>query len=177
MTPERWKRIEKLYEAAIALSPDERAALLATACSDDASVRLEVEALLSEPITEEGFLARPALANAAAQMVSDLAADANVGRTIGGYVLQRLLGAGGMGVVYGARDLKLGRDVAIKILPRAFTSNEHRLARFEREARMLAALNHPNICSIYGLDEANGIRFLILELVDGDTLANVVKSS
>ena len=76
------------------------------------------------------------------------------GRSLGGYHLQSLLGAGGMGEVYRARDAKLGRDVAIKILPRAFTSHPDRLARFEREARMLAALNHPNICAIYGFEEA-----------------------
>ena len=92
------------------------------------------------------------------------------GHTLGGYHLQALLGAGGMGEVYRARDAKLGRDVAIKILPRAVTSDPDRLARFEREARMLAALNHPNICAIYGLEEADGLRFLILELVDGETL-------
>ena len=92
------------------------------------------------------------------------------GQSIGGYRLDALLGAGGMGEVYQAHDPKLGRDVAIKILPRAFTSNPDRLARFEREARMLAALNHPNICAIYGFEEANGIRFLILELVEGETL-------
>ena len=93
------------------------------------------------------------------------------GRTLGGYHLRALVGAGGMGEVYRAHDTKLGRDVAIKILPRAFTSDPDRLARFEREARMLAALNHPNICAIYGLEEADGIRFLILELVEGETLA------
>ena len=76
-----------------------------------------------------------------------------------------------MGEVYRAHDTKLGRDVAIKILPRAFTSDPDRLARFEREARMLAALNHPNICAIYGLEEADGVRFLVLELVEGETLA------
>ena len=76
------------------------------------------------------------------------------GQSIGGYQLKALLGAGGMGEVYRSRDAKLGRDVAIKILPRAFTSHPDRLARFEREARMLAALNHPNICAIYGFEEA-----------------------
>ena len=104
-------------------------------------------------------------------VVSDVAPAAMTGRTLGGYHLQALLGAGGMGEVYRARDPKLGRDVAIKILPRAFTSDPDRLARFEREARMLAALNHPNICAIYGLEEADGVRFLILELVEGETLA------
>ena len=93
------------------------------------------------------------------------------GQSIGGYRLDALLGAGGMGEVYRSHDAKLGRDVAIKILPRAFTSHPDRLARFEREARMLAALNHPNICAIYGFEEADGVRFLVLELVEGDTLA------
>ena len=83
-----------------------------------------------------------------------------------------MLGAGGMGEVYRARDTKLGRDVAIKILPRAFTSDPDRLARFEREARMLAALNHPNIATIYGIEDADGVRALVLELVEGETLAD-----
>ena len=85
---------------------------------------------------------------------------------------EALLGVGGMGQVYQAHDPKLGRDVAIKILPPAFTSHPDRLARFEREARMLASLNHPNICGIYGIEESNSIRFLILELVEGKTLAD-----
>src|SRR5260221_13852253 len=96
------------------------------------------------------------------------------GHPLGGYRLQALLGAGGMGEVYRARDPKLGRDVAIKILPRAVTSDPDRLARFEREARMLGALNHPNVCAIYGFEEADGLRFLILELVDGETLAELL---
>ena len=76
-----------------------------------------------------------------------------------------------MGEVYRAHDPTLGRDVAIKVLPREFTSDANRLARFEREARMLAALNHPNICGIYAVEEVDGIRFLVLELVEGETLA------
>ena len=93
------------------------------------------------------------------------------GQSLGGYRLEALLGAGGMGEVYRSHDAKLGRDVAIKILPPAFTRHPDRLARFEREARMLAALNHPNICAIYGFEEADDVRFLVLELVEGDTLA------
>ena len=93
------------------------------------------------------------------------------GQSLGGYRLDALLGAGGMGEVYRSHDARLGRDVAIKILPPAFTRHPDRLARFEREARMLAALNHPNICAIYGVEEADGVRFLILELVEGGTLA------
>ena len=105
------------------------------------------------------------------RIASEVTPAAMSGHTLGGYHLQALLGAGGMGEVYRARDAKLGRDVAIKILPRAVTGDPDRLARFEREARMLAALNHPNICAIYGLEEADGLRFLVLELVDGETLA------
>ena len=93
------------------------------------------------------------------------------GRQLGVYQVQALIGAGGMGEVYRARDTKLERDVAMKFLPRAFMSDPERLARFEREARMLAALNHPNIGAIYGLERADGIQFLVLELVDGETLA------
>src|SRR5881398_1703618 len=92
------------------------------------------------------------------------------GTRLGVYEITDSLGAGGMGEVYRARDTKLGRDVAIKMLPRAVTSDPDRLARFEREAHILAALNHPNICAIYGLEEADGFRFLILELVNGETL-------
>ena len=108
----------------------------------------------------------------AAQLVSDPSSSRLTGRRLGVYQLQELLGAGGMGEVYRARDTKLGRDVAIKILPRAFTSDPERLARFEREARMLASLNHPNIGSIYGLEEADAVRALVLELVGGETLAD-----
>jgi Tol biopolymer transport system component len=93
------------------------------------------------------------------------------GARLGPYEILSPLGAGGMGEVYRARDTKLGRDVAIKILPRAFTADPERLARFEREARVLASLNHPNIGSIYGLEEGEGVRALVLELVEGETLA------
>ena len=96
------------------------------------------------------------------------------GQRLGVYQVQALIGAGGMGEVYRARDTKLERDVAVKFLPHAFTSDPERLARFEREARMLAALNHPNIGAIYGFEEAEGIRFLVLELVDGRTLADTL---
>jgi eukaryotic-like serine/threonine-protein kinase len=163
MTPERWKRTEDLYHAARARPPGERAAFLAEACLHDEAMQRDVESLLNEPASDDGFLAAPPL-SLPAHMVSEFV-PAMTGRTLGGYHLQRLLGAGGMGEVYLAHDPTLGRDVAIKILPRAFTSDPDRLARFEREARMLAALNHPNICAIYGLAEADGMRFLVLELV------------
>jgi eukaryotic-like serine/threonine-protein kinase len=94
------------------------------------------------------------------------------GRPVGGFLLAELLGVGGMGEVYRARDTKLGRDVAIKILPAAFAADPERMARFRREAQVLASLNHPNIAAIYGLEDIDGVRALILELVEGPTLAD-----
>ena len=108
----------------------------------------------------------------AAQMVSDIGESALTGKRLGVYHVHARIGAGGMGEVYRARDTKLGRDVAIKILPPHFTSDPERLARFEREARVLASLNHPHIGAIYGLEEADGVRALVLELVEGETLAD-----
>jgi serine/threonine-protein kinase len=105
-------------------------------------------------------------------MPPDPVASVLIGRRLGVYQVQARIGAGGMGEVYRARDTKLERDVAIKILPRAFTTDPDRLARFAREARVLASLNHPNIATIHGIEESDGIRALVLELVEGPTLAN-----
>ena len=98
-----------------------------------------------------------------------------LGTQLGHYEIVSPLGKGGMGEVWRARDSKLGREVAIKTLPEEFAQDEERLARFEREAKLLASLNHPNIAAIYGLEEDNGTRFLVLELVEGDTLADQLK--
>ena len=180
MKPEHWKRIEELFHEARGRPPADRATFLAQACSDDEVIWRKVEALLADSESDDGFLARPALAMPAL-LVMEPPHPTMIGRSLGGYHLQALLGAGGMGEVYRARDAKLQRDVAIKILPPAFTSNADRLARFEREAQMLAAVNHPNICAIYGLEETDGVRYLILELVEGETLAtklaNISKAS
>jgi serine/threonine protein kinase len=94
------------------------------------------------------------------------------GSRLGAYEVLGLLGAGGMGEVYRARDARLGRDVALKVLPELFALDSERLARFRREAQVLAALNHPHIAAIYGLEESNGVRALVLELVEGPTLAD-----
>jgi len=94
------------------------------------------------------------------------------GTRLGSYEIISAIGAGGMGEVYEARDTKLGRNVAIKVLPAAFVNDPERLGRFQREARMLAALNHPNIATIYGLEQSGGVHFLIMELVPGETLAD-----
>ena len=117
-----------------------------------------------------GFLKDQAVATVA-PMGRDNSATMLTGRRLGVYQVQALLGVGGMGEVYRAHDTRLRRDVAIKILPRAFTADRDRLARFEREARVLASLNHPHIGAIYGLEESKGVRALVLELVEGDTLA------
>ncbi len=93
------------------------------------------------------------------------------GTRLGSYEIFSAIGAGGMGEVYRARDTRLGRDVAIEVLPEKFAREDERLARFEREAKLLASLNHPNIASIYGLEESGGVKALVLELVEGPTLA------
>jgi len=94
-----------------------------------------------------------------------------IGKTLGSFEIISQLGKGGMGEVYRAKDSKLGRDVAIKVLPEEFAKDADRIARFQREAKLLASLNHPNIAAIYGLEESNGTHFLVLELVEGETLA------
>lgn len=99
-----------------------------------------------------------------------------VGKKLGVFEISTLLGVGGMGKVYRARDTKLGREVAIKVLPEEFANNRDRLARFQREARLLAALNHPNVAHIYDLEEADGVRFLVMELVEGETLADRISN-
>ena len=99
------------------------------------------------------------------------------GTRLGSYEIVSPLGAGGMGEVYRARDTKLNRDVALKVLPDLFAQDPERLARFQREAQLLAALNHPHIAAIYGLEEAEGSKFLVLELVDGQSLAEHMASA
>src|ERR1700732_828531 len=99
----------------------------------------------------------------------------SVGTHLGSYEVTAQIGAGGMGEVYQAHDTKLGRDVAIKVLPEAFAHDPERLCRFQREAKMLASLNHPNIATIHGLEQSNGTSYLVMELVAGETLAERVK--
>ena len=98
-----------------------------------------------------------------------------IGKSLTHYEITSQIGKGGMGEVYQAKDTKLGRDVAIKVLPEEFALDPDRIARFQREAKLLASLNHPNIAAIYGLEESDGTHFLVLELIDGDTLADRLK--
>jgi eukaryotic-like serine/threonine-protein kinase len=170
VNPDRWRRIEELCHAALERDVTERSAFVATACGVDSDLRREVEALLAHAESAERFLGEPVPALAARALASDTID--LIGRRIGEYEIVSRLGAGGMGEVYRARDRGLGRDVAIKMLPPAFTADRERLARFEREARVLASLNHPNIGTIYGLERIADVPALVLELVEGPTLAD-----
>ncbi|MGB2715434.1 MAG: protein kinase [Vicinamibacterales bacterium] len=172
---ERRRRIEELCDAALDRDAGERAAFVAAACGDDEVLRGEVEALLAHAQAAEGFLATP-IGGVAALILADDHGSL-VGRQIGSHRILSLLGAGGMGEVYRARDDRLHRDVAIKVVPDRFLSIPGRLARFEVEARVLATLNHPHIGAIYGLEDADGVHGLVLELVEGATLAERVAAS
>src|SRR5262245_13801410 len=178
LSPDRWDAVERLFHAALARPVDERAAFLADACAGDEELRREVETLLVEHTSADAEFSRGA-AVAAAGLVSDVDRSVLTGRRLGAYQILAPIGAGGMGEVYRARDTRLGREVAIKILPRAFTADTDRLARFDREARVLASLNHPHIAAIYGFEESvdvgagfsQPIKALVLELIEGETLA------
>lgn len=170
MNSDRWQQISQIYHAALQYSPRDRTAFLRKACAGDDALQEDVESLLSNESKTSGFLLEPAV-GIAAQMVSHPDGSNLIGRQIGVFRLQALLGAGGMAEVYRARDTQLGRDVAIKILPPAFTADRDLLTRFEREARVLAALNHPNIATIHGIEESDGVHGIVMELVEGETLA------
>ena len=171
MTPERWRQVESLFHSVCELPPSRREAFLAHACASDIDLQREVESLLVE---REGSLVSGGLAGVAARVMPPRASWE--GRTLGTYQLGQMIGVGGMGEVYRARDTRLGRDVAVKILPEALAGSAERLARFEREARILATLNHPNIAAIYGIEESAGVRALVLELVEGVTLAEKLQT-
>ncbi len=162
MTDERWRRIEEIFHDAAERAPAERAVFVREACAGDVAMCVEVESLLANQSRADAL--------GSGLGIRDLGLDL-IGKQIGVYQIVSLLGAGGMGEVYRARDMKLLRDVAIKALPAAFTFDPDRRARIEREARMLASFNHPNIGGIHGLIEQGEVLYLVLELVEGSTLA------
>ena len=170
MTPERWKEIKQLLHTALEREPGQRAAYLQQACAGDEGLRREVESLLLHDEDAKSLLETPVL-KVAARIFSEEQAPSLIGRQVGCYQVISSIGAGGMGEVYRAHDTKLGRDVAIKVLPSNFVHDPERLARFQREARMLASLNHPNIATIHGLEQSNSVHFLVMEVVPGETLA------
>jgi TolB-like protein len=163
---DRWARVESLCHAALARPAAERAAFLAEACGDDEALRHEVASLVAQAESSSHFLETPVGG------AEDHAA--LVGRQLGAYRLDAYLGAGGMGAVYRAHDPRLGRDVAVKVLPRAWAADASRRARFEREARAVAALKHPHICTIHDVGDADGVDFLVMELIDGVTLGELI---
>ena len=168
---DRWRQIEQLYHAARGREASHRAAYLHEVCAGDDALRREVESLLAEESRAEQFLETPALEIVGKVLAEHQSQSSLVGQQLGTYKIVSLLGAGGMGEVYQARDSKLNRDVAIKVLPAVFLHDAERLARFQREARMLAALNHPNIATIHGLEQFGCVNYLVMELVSGQTLA------
>jgi serine/threonine protein kinase/tetratricopeptide (TPR) repeat protein len=165
MTPERWQQIQDVLEKALQLAPGQRSAFLDRACSSDPSLRQEVEAMLaSSPDVRSSFL-----------QSSTLRVTLTPGTKLGEYEVKSLLGSGGMGEVYRARDSRLGRDVAIKVLPSLLSADSERLRRFEQEARAAAALNHPNILAVFQMGTYEGAPYLVSELLEGETLREPVR--
>jgi len=164
-------RVEQICHAALALEPAARAAFVAEACAGDERMRREIQSLLRHESKVDGFLVEPALL-AAAQRIAEESERTLIGRQIGAYHVQSLLGTGGMGEVYSARDTTLNRLVAIKVLLPALANDPDRLARFSREAQLLASLNHPHIAQIHGFENVDDLSALVMELVEGSTLAD-----
>jgi eukaryotic-like serine/threonine-protein kinase len=173
-----WSRVKEVIEQALERPPGERAGFVQQTCGDDRALRAEVESLLTAMEQAGSFVERPALYSLASS--EPLAGSTtlvvrhalNPGDSLGPHEILAFVGAGGMGEVYRARDSRLNRDVALKVLPDAFAYETDRLARFRREAQVLASLNHPNIAAIYGHEESDRGQALVLELVDGPTLAD-----
>jgi serine/threonine-protein kinase len=168
----RWQRVGEIYHEALALDSDARPAYLDRSCRGDPDLRREVESLLARASDAADFLETTALELAGRVLAADPPA-LTVGQRFGQYEIRAFIGSGGMGEVYRAYDTRLERDVAIKCLPESITTVSSARARLEREARLLATLNHSNIGAIYGVAEADGVLGLILELVEGPTLADL----
>jgi serine/threonine protein kinase/Tol biopolymer transport system component len=165
MQAERWRQIEELYQEALAQPPEQRAAFLAQACADDPELRAEVQSLLDQQA--DSFLE-----SAPVSAIHALSA----GAKLGNFEIVELLGRGGMGEVWRARDARLKRDVAIKVLPAGLARDPDRIARFEREARAASALNHPNIVAVHDIGCDSGIYWIASELVRGDTLRRAIEA-
>ncbi len=174
MDAERWVKIDHLLDQAMERPPERRADFLAEACAGDDELRREVESLLEAHSHSESFLSTPALDLAARFLASERQASM-VGKRLGAYQVISVLGVGGMGEVYLARDERLKRKLALKLLPRQFTQDTDRVRRFEREARAASALNHPNIITIYDIGEMAGTYFIAAEYVEGETLRQLIE--
>ena len=169
MKPERWKQVNDLFQSALERASSERAAFLRAACSGDEGLRREVETLLTSYERSENFIEVPAF-EIAPELVTNNKAGALVGKVIGHYRIESLIGVGGMGEVYLARDERLGRKAALKLLPDSLTTNETQLSRFKNEARNASALNHPNILTVYEIGAEGDRLFIATEFIEGITV-------
>jgi serine/threonine protein kinase len=170
MTPERWQQLKALYRRALEHAPSQRPAFLDRACDGDATLRRELDSLIAANEAETSFLEQPALELAASSLASPPSLLVH-GQRVGRYAVREKLGAGGMGEVYLAEDTRLGRRVALKLLPSELGRDAERRARFEQEARAASALNHPNVCAIYEVGESeDGRHFIAMEYVEGQSL-------
>lgn len=174
MTPERWQKIDHIYHSALELPADRRAEFLRTSCAGDEELIREVESLLESHSQASGFMENSP-GDLAAGMLAEKKTKSMVGRTLGHYRLLSLLGSGGMGEVYRAHDPRLERDVAVKILPEHLAEDAEALRRFEREARAVAALSHPNILSIFDFGREENAVYAVMELLEGETLRDCLK--
>ena len=169
MTPDQWPRVKALFDAAVEQDRPARASFLADACGEDAAVRAEVERLLTAHDEASGFIE----VSPVARVVARAAENGRMsGLVIGRYGVEALIGAGGMGEVYTAKDRELGRAVAIKF---AIAGDEDAHARLKREAQHASRLNHPNICTIHEVGIHDGHPFIVMELVQGQPLSDLIR--
>jgi eukaryotic-like serine/threonine-protein kinase len=173
--PERWQAVKDLFDAALARPVGERAQFLNRACAGDRALQQEVESLLASDEEAKNFMETPAVAGAAESLI-ELKARLSEGQQISHYQIASAIGAGGMGEVYLAKDISLGRNVAIKLLPEYFTAVADRLRRFKQEAQTASALNHPNIITIYEIGQHEHTHFIAMEFIDGLTLRQTLAS-
>lgn len=179
MKLERWRQIEQLYQAALELDAAQRATFLNQACGSDDELRRQVESLLRFDEKAESFIEMPAVQVAAQLDAADEAeeqAASLVGRQLGHYQLLAFLGAGGMGEVYRALDVRLDREVAVKVMAGRLAQEPNALTRFKREAKAVAALSHPNILAIHDFGSEAGICFAVMELLEGQTLKDCLSA-
>jgi serine/threonine protein kinase/Tol biopolymer transport system component len=169
MTPERWQQVKEIFNSAITYRPEERGLFISQACSGDDELRSEVESLIASHEESGSFIDKPAF-EAAASLLAGEKGELRPGQAIGSYQVISFISRGGMGEVYLAEDKRLGRKVALKLLPASFTTDVDRLRRFEQEARSASALNHPNIITIYEIRQAAGSQIIATEYVEGETL-------
>jgi len=175
MKDERWQKISGIFNSALERTPEERPAYLSAACAHDDALRREVESLLAAYNRTGQLLDAPAI-EAAAPLLADEGEKLSKGQSIVNYRVIEQIGEGGMGEVYLALDMRLGRKVALKLLPSYFTKDEGRLRRFRQEACAASALNHPNIITVYEIGETEDRQFIATELIEGVTLRHHLKS-